>query len=381
MRIKHYLMGLACVASMVLLTTSCEDLLSLVNPDEDDDTVENEDPQGEEEGPDKPSSYVLECLEIFNEMQPGIYTFRDGEYTAMVAKGTDGSAFHIPDVNDYFCYYPTQAIKENALPNGFTAFDSDRTHYKFVYGQPSLHKDCFASWQGVDWNSEMIYKLVDEYPTRNAMFAGEGGGELVVIALAVGSNPQKIDDAGDFQETYMKLANRYQKFGNKIGPDKMMPQTTAWNPKGWRSDLYPDEMNINKHVIPYTGKGTYSWMTVNRWMPTGSSTRPPYPCYVDYVEYIEVYLENVPEEDARAYIELVKKEGLITNVVHNEDYTDEVDGKVFQNIWFEANGKDLAEGELGHTYFYPGYEINYIHSGDDFKTLLIKFTTNYTTIV
>ena len=382
MRFKRFLMAVVCVASLTVFVTGCEDLLSLIDNGEGEEEQTEEQPQGVEEDDEfKPTEYVKQLLVKFNDMTPGIFTYRDGEYTVLIAKGTDGSAFFIPDVTDYFCYYPTTAIKENALPSGFEAFDGDRTHYSFVYGQPMLHNDTYAEWQGLDWTNEMIYKLVDEYPSRDALFAAKGAGTLVVVAGVNASELNKIDDAGNFQETYMKIANRYQTFSHKIGPDKMMPQTTVWKPKGWCFDLYPDEMNTKKHVIQYTGRGDYYYMTVNRWMPTGPNTGVPYPCYVNFVEYIEVYLQNVPEEDARAYIEKVKAEGLITRTQHEEEFTEDVDGKTYQNIWYQADGENLGEAELGHTYFYPGYEVIYMRNGEDFKSLIIKFTTNYTTIV
>ena len=58
-----------------------------------------------------------------------------------------------------------------------------------------------------------------------------------------------------------------------------------------------------------------------------------------------------------------------------------MDVKTYQTIWYQADGENLGEGELGHTYFYPGYEVIYMRNGEDFKSLIIKFTTNYTTIV
>lgn len=379
MKIKHFLMALTSVACLTVFS-ACEDLLSLVDNGEEGEE-QTEDPQGGEEGEDQPSDYIKQCIEKFNDMAPGIFTYRDEDHTALVAKGTDGSAFFIPDVNDYMCFYPTQSIKENPFPNAFEAIDSDKTHYKFVYGQPMHHANNHCQWQGEEWDGEMIYKLEDRYPSRTAMFADKGGATVMLVATAP-EDKKKIDDAGNFMETYRKIAGRYQTFSHMIGPDKMMPQTTVWRPGQWLKDLYPDEMNTKKHVIPYTGKGDYYWFTVNRWMPTGPYVSDPYPsCFVDFVEYIEVYIENVSEADAKAYIEKVKSEGLITNIVHDEAFTETVDGKVYSNIWFEGNGQNIGEGELGHTYFYPGYEVVYMQNGEDFKTLTIKFTTNYTTIV
>ena len=382
MRFKRFLMAVVCVASLAVFVTGCEDLLSLIDngEGEDEEYVDQEGEYPTDKPSDDPNDLISVLWKKFEEFKTGIYTYQDNGHTVVVAKGTDNSAFVITDATDYFCYYPTQAIRTNALPSGFSGFDADRTHYKFVYGQPMLHADTYAVWQGVEWTNEMIYKLVDQYPNRRAMFEGEGAGTLAVVTTHPSSDFTKIDDAGTFEETYIKIINRYQAFSNKVGVDKLMPQTTVWWPKSWCTDLYPDEMNAKKHVIPYTGKGDIYWMKVNRWMPTGSSVPNPYPCYVDYVEYIEVYYENVSEEDARAYIAKLKKEGLITRIHHDEDFSDEVDGKAYQNIWFEADGQDLGAEELGHTYFYPGYEVSYIHSGEEFRTLLIKFTTNYTTI-
>ena len=372
-------MALMCMAGLAIMTTACQEDNPSEDPEENggENTGENSGGNSGNGQQDELTDYVAICLDIFNNIKPGIYTCMDGSTTGVVAKGTDGSGFLISDINDYTTYYPTIRITSNALPNGFSAFDGDRTAYTFVYSQPLLHEGCTATWQDLLWNEEMIYKLVDVYPNRNAMFNATG--TMLSIAI-MSSTLTKIDDAGNFQETYMKLADRYQKFSHKIGPDKMMPQTTIHKPNGWCYDLYPDEMNTKKHVIPYTGKGDYDWMIVNRWMPTGTGTGNPYPCYVDFVEYIEVYLSNVTEEDARAYIKKVKDEGLIIHVAHDVEFTEPGEDWDTFVIWFESDGEDTEEGELGHTYFWPGYEV--VFTRNELGTsLTIKFTTNYTTIV
>ena len=385
MKIKHFLMMLLCTAGVTFMTASCEDLFPLDN--EEDNTEENNggdegDNGNNQSGNEEEDKLLSLSKQMFDAIPAGIYTIQyDGEdQIGVIAKGTDGSGFGISDVNDYFCYYPTMHITENALPAHFHGFDADRTAYSFVYGQPMAHENHVAQWQGITWNSEMIYKLVDEYPTRDDMISKSG--EMLAIGLAYkDANPKKIEDAGNFQETYLKLANRYQKFSHKVGPDKMMPQMTVWNPKQWRSDLYPDEMNQKKHIIPYTGGGSFEWMTVNRWMPTGSSLpRLNYPCYVDFVEYIEACYFNVSEADARAYIKKVKEEAPVKNIRHDDDTTGpDENGNTIIMIHFQSDGSPET-GDLGYTYCFPGYEVIYFKDSS-MSSLTIKFTTNYLTIV
>lgn len=373
-------MALMCMVGLAIMTTACQE----DNPNEDleenggENTGENSGGNSGNGQQDELTDYVAICLDIFNNIKPGIYTCMDGSTTGVVAKGTDGSGFLISDINDYTTYYPTIRITSNALPNGFSAFDGDRTAYTFVYSQPLLHEGSTATWQGLIWNEEMIYKLVDVYPNRNAMFNATG--TMLSIAI-MSSTLTKIDDAGNFQETYMKLADRYQKFSHKIGPDKMMPQMTVWNPKQWRSDLYPDEMNQKKHVIPYTGGGSFEWMTVNRWMPTGPSLPLlNYPCYVDYVEYIEACYFNVSEADARAYVKKVKEEAPVKNIRHDDDTTGpDENGNTIIMFHFQSDGSPET-GDLGYTYCFPGYEVIYFNEAGQ-SSLTIKFTTNYLTIV
>ena len=375
MKIKHYLMALMCLTGMSLVTAACGDDDPIDNPMEDPDTPDDSTVDPKDDPTDDPSGGELApYLKIFNEMKPGIYTCMDGDQQGVFAKGTDGSGFYISDITDYNTFYPSMHITENALPNNFNGFDGDRTSYSFVYSQPMLHEGYTCEWAGLTWSDEMIYKLEAVYPSRSEMM-NQGEWLPIVIGYMSGT-ATKIDDAGDFQTTYMKLANRYQRFSHKIGPDKMMPQTTVLKPSGWLYDLYPNEMNTKKHIIPYTGGGDYMWMKVNRWMPTGPNVPQWYPCYVDFVEYVEAQLENVSEADARAYIQKVKDEAPVNNIVKDDKFdTANEDGTPYSIIHFEMNG-ERDEGELGHNYFYPGYEVIYMK--EEGKSLLtIKFTTNY----
>lgn len=369
MKTRNFLLSLLCIASLVFMSVACNglDLDKDTNDTEVDDGPDGGNEEGEEgeEGDD----IVPSLKAIFDAMPAGIYTCPNDDATGVIAKGTDGSGFEIADINDYFTYYPTPAKPKSALPGTIKAFDADKTAYSIVYSQAMLHEDYSATWKGVDWSDEMIYKLEARFNSRDEMFHNIG--TLTVIAIAQKSGKMtKIDDAGDFTETYLKLADKYQTFSNKVSPDKMMPQTTVYSPSGWIHDLYPEEMETNNFVIPFTGSGKYVYFKVFRWMPTGPTIPPPYSCFVDFVDSVEVLIHDVSEEDARAYFKVLKEKAHATNVYHDS----ETNENGILSIVYDADG-ELDPEEIGHTVIYPSYTATYSKSAEG-STLTLKFVSD-----
>ena len=166
---------------------------------------------------------------------------------------------------------------------------------------------------------------------------------------------QKKEDAGNFEETYIKIAKRVQVCGPIVPPSKMVQQYQEHGFGKWRDDLYPADMEAKKYVFRYTGSGTVSSFEVDHVFEWGASANDPRvvwlpaPCQTDDVAYVIVEIDNVSEADAKAFIDKVRAEGVYSRILGDSS----VDGI----MGFEADSWDTEF--TGDGLVYPEYEIMY----------------------
>lgn len=299
----------------------------------------------------------------YENFEPGIY-MRDNE---LLAKGTDGSTFHISDVT---ALASIGALMGTPIyPGAFTGWDGKNTTYSF---SAEYYNDNDGNWQTYTFEDTVFYAIKTEYSptTTNILYSTESGAAVGLINFMDVAGYEKVADASDFENTYVAIAKRVQKGGPIVKPSEMIPQYTKYLPSGWLSELYPSDMEAAKYVFPYTGKGEIQFMTVNRIFQWGLQKEGlwlPRFCQTDDVYNIEVNIINADESDVRAYIAKLRDEGFYSRVIYDLDTDEMVTFSVDSYNYDEVHPEEL-EGRPG--YIYPSIEVVYVKNGG---MLTIKF--------
>lgn len=282
---------------------------------------------------------------------PGIYMNGD----ELLAKGTDGSIFHIPDVNSL--QTPGAAGGKECIPNNFHAYDGDRSTYFFWM---DYYNDNDGNWQTYSYDDTVFYKVQTEWDDEQLDLAIDTNGDR--SAFMMFKDFARVADAGDFEETYLEIAKRVQVCEPIVSPSNMVLQYTKKKTE-WLTDLYPADMEAKGYVFRYTGSGNITSMSVDRVFEWGKSVNDPKvswlpQCQTDDVAYVTVEITDVSETDAKAFIDKVRTEGHYSRIVSDSAS----DGF----IAFEADSWDYYDEDVHGPapdglagYVYPSYKIVY----------------------
>ena len=297
----------------------------------------------------------------YEETAPGIYMKGD----SLLAKGTDGSIFVIPDVNDL-----GSPMGEKFYPNHFAGYDGKATTYEFSM---EYANDNDGNWLTQTFEDTVFYAQKSEWAanaTEQVYSLDHALNVLVYSYFYNISRFEKIADASDFDNTYLAIAKMVQKGGPIVKPSEMISKYTKYSPDHWLSELYPADMEAKKYVVPYTGKGSITYMSVDHLFENGKKEGAFWiPEYVqtDDVNSITVVMSDVPVDDVRAYIQKITDE-----VSHSRESKNLDTGEL---ISFQIDSEDYDE--MG-VVVYPQYEITYVAST---KNLVINIIVNRITLI
>ena len=284
----------------------------------------------------------------YEKAEPGIYM----NGNELLAKGTDGCIFHILDVTEY--QQPLEVAPE-AIPAHWIGWDGKSSTYSF---ELHYYNDNDGNWMTHTYQDTVLYCMEAKWADASLQdMVDIYGGRMAFMGF---HSFTKIADAGDFDQTFVEIAKRYQKVGPIVKPSDMIRHYTEHYMNRWLSDWYPADMEAAGYVFKYTGGGTIIEMGVQRifqwgvkrdhwnWIPWSET---------DNVTGIKVVLNNVPEADAVAYINKVKAEGHYTRVIPDE----------FGLIGFSADSYNYYDDDVHgpapeglEGFVYPSYEISYI---------------------
>jgi len=296
----------------------------------------------------------------YEQAEPGIYVNSEGK---LVAKGTDGSVFIVPDTSQFLS--TLAMFCEPFYPAGFQAWDGKSSIYSFSM---DYYNDNDGNAFTSHYEDTIGTVVVAEYPASGLSSIDAVKLEFTMPFMSF-DDYNKIAEAGDFVTTYKTIAKMLQKAGPIVAPADMIQQYTKFDCQ-WLSDRYPAAMEQAKYVIPYTGSGNIKYMRVDREFEGGKTPDSYvwlYPCNVDDVVEIEVAIENVTEEDATAYIQKVKDEGVYSqfsekNLAGLMNFSAGSD-----NYYDEDVNGPAPEGTNG--FVFPSYSVSYVNGN-----LLIKYT-------
>lgn len=292
----------------------------------------------------------------YESAEPGIYVNSEGE---LVAKGTDGSVFMIDDTSQFLSTLAMYC--EPFYPAGFQAWDGKSSIYSFSM---DYYNDNDGNAFTSHYEDTIGTVVVAEYPASGLYSIDAVKLEFTMPFMSF-DDYNKIAEAGDFETTYKTIAKMLQKAGPIVVPADMIQKYTKFDCQ-WLSDRYPAAMEQAKYVIPYTGSGNIKYMRVDREFEGGKTSDGYvwlYPCDVDDVVEIEVVIENVSKEDAAAYIQKVKTEGVYSQFNENNDiFTANSD-----NYYDEDVHGPAPEGTKG--FVFPTYSVLYVNG-----SLIIKYT-------
>lgn len=292
----------------------------------------------------------------YESAEPGIYVNSEGE---LVAKGTDGSVFMIDDTSQFLSTLAMYC--EPFYPAGFQAWDGKSSIYSFSM---DYYNDNDGNAFTSHYEDTIGTVVVAEYPASGLYSIDAVKLEFTMPFMSF-DDYNKIAEAGDFETTYKTIAKMLQKAGPIVVPADMIQKYTKFDCQ-WLSDRYPAAMEQAKYVIPYTGSGNIKYMRVDREFEGGKTPDGYvwlYPCDVDDVVEIEVVIENVSKEDAAAYIQKVKTEGVYSQFNENNDiFTANSD-----NYYDEDVHGPAPEGTKG--FVFPTYSVLYVNGN-----LFIKYT-------
>ena len=293
----------------------------------------------------------------YESAEPGIYVNSERE---LVAKGTDGSVFIVPDTAD-FSDVVAPGVKP-FYPTGFKAWDGQMSIYEFTM---DCYNDNDGNWLTASYQDTVGTVRVGEYASSGILTSIDLVKTEFTLPFASFDDYTKIAEAGDFVTTYKAIATMLQKAGPIVAPADMVQKYTKYACQ-WLSDRYPAAMEQAKYVIPYTGSGNIQYMRVDREFEGGKTPDGYvwlYPCDVDDVVEIEVLIENVSKEDADAYIQKVKTEGVYSQFNESNDiFTANSD-----NYYDEGVHGPAPEGTKG--FVFPTYSVLYVNGN-----LFIKYT-------
>lgn len=284
-------------------------------------------------------------------LEEGIYI--NYEYHILYAKGTDGSIFEIPDIEKYM---EVGDEIRYILPEQFKAWDGKQSEYSF---------DSYISPQPFSAEYDTVSVVTQEkYCQPSEAEELKGRWQYKMLRLEE-YGYQKVAEGADFENMYVAIAEMVQKGGRIVKPSEMVQQYYEQHGDHWLRERYPADMETQKYVFEYTGRGTLSSMGVARLFNWGQGLDDPtvlwlYPCKTDDVNTVGALFEDVPEEDAKAFIAKVKAEGKYSNAsdVNNSEFR------------FSASSYDTERPYGVNTIVYPHYEIIYFK---EYRQLQIGF--------
>ena len=284
----------------------------------------------------------------YEEAEPGIYMNGND----LLAKGTDGSIFHIDDVTSL--QMPGAMGGKECIPNNWSAYDGKMSTYFFWM---DYYNDIDDNLFTYTYKDTVFYKNQEEWSNKEDALLNGG-----ITYFMFFKDYVKVAEAGDFEQTYINIAKRVQVRGPIVPPSKMVLQYKKYNCQ-WLSDLYPADMEDKGYVFRYTSSGNIYTMEVDRVFDWGKSVNNPKvawlpACNIDDVAYVIVDIRGAKAEDVKSYIAKIKAEGHYTRILY--DGAGEEEG----SIVFSADSWDYeAEGFDG--YVYPTYEVSlfgdYLH--------------------
>ena len=293
----------------------------------------------------------------YEKAEPGIYM----NGNELLAKGTDGSIFNIADVTEY--QQPLEDAPE-AIPAHWIGWDGKHSTYSF---ELHYYNDNDGNWMTHTYQDTVLYCMENKWDDAHLqdMVDAEGGR----IAFMSFHSFKKIAEAGDFDQTFVEIAKRYQKCGPIVKPSNMIRHYTEHYYNRWLSDLYPAAMEDAGYVFKYTGSGTINKMSVKRIFQWGAQQEHwvwhPW-CEIDDVAYVTVEIANVSEADAAAFVEKVKNGGHYTRVIPNEYGLISFSADSYNYYDPDVHGP-APDGLKG--WVYPSYEVYYFEG-----MLHIEFT-------
>ena len=297
---------------------------------------------------------------IYEKAAPGIYM----NGNELLAKGTDGSIHHIPDVTSL--QTPQAMGGKPSIPNNWHAYDGKSSTYFFWM---DYYNDNDGNWLTYTYEDTIFYSVQDKWDNSQLDNMIDFKGDRTTFMSF--SHFTKVDDAGTFEETYAKIAKRVQACGPIVKPSNMVQQYTEHGFGKWRDDLYPADMEAKKYVFRYTGSGTVSSFEVDRVFEWGASANDPRvvwlpaSCQVDDIAYVIAEYKDVSEADAKAFIDKIRTDGFYSRIL--------TDTNAEGVMTFEADSWDYWEKQgiefTGNGYVYPTYKILYFG-----ETLSIEYT-------
>ena len=354
---KKYFYVFMALSMTSFIFVSCEKDKTVEDPTE---TTKPTDPTD----PTDPS--LTDYKETYKNAEPGIYM----NGNRLLAKGTDGSIHSIEDVTSL--QTPQAAGGKPCIPNNWHAYDGKSSTFFFWM---DYYNDNDGNWQTFTYEDTVFYSVETKWNDAQLEMALDGYAGRTDFMFF--KDYKKVEDAGNFEETYIKIAKRVQALGPIVPPSKMVQQYTENGFGKWRDDLYPADMEAKKYVFKYTGSGTITSFEVSHVFGWGASAKDPKvlwlpaSCDVDNIAYVNAVINDVSEEDAKAFIDNVRKNGFYTRVSSDA----EADGIIVfgADSWNYDESHDLS-GYNG--YVYPSYEISYIDG-----ILRINFTVPKTGFV
>ncbi len=415
--------------SKLLLTLMCLAMLALVpactpNPPEEGTNTgnntetpgeNNQDNQGNQNNTDDDDKDLSNWQKVLKHVEPGIYQgLPDQIYFGMkmdyeneiLAVCADGSAFVIEDLTEGDVIAPITAFDGNLTFHQITAEDDKKLGLLYndvvnVYSKDQL--ESFGNTAG--WVDAQL-----------KLFAGFFGfDDYFYKGTMIEKYFKKIDEATDFNSTYEKIFNLARKQGGFVAIDDLFhPVYTIYN-DGWHSELYPEDMNTKRWVVPYDGTGKIERFCVKRqrgWEGGGKRFIFYGPCNWENVTYVEcdVVCEYA---GAKYWFDKITAMSDRYNKVYEPntlcvdgEYDLLGDGSYMVNITtagyqyysepesdgnghrygYDANGARVQftsdEEDFGSGYVYPEYKMDWTKSAATFITpMKIVFGVNYVTWV
>lgn len=349
MRKLRYFSVLAAIAAFSFTFSACGD-----DPIDSSDDLENTDPndpnnpggsgnEGGSDDPWDPENIYSSPADFIKNLEPGMYEWaytENGETDVTVfAKSKDGWYMEIQYANSNS---PVVRI-----------FDPETTFWKFTNGDQTVEKYEYKAREDM-MGIKLTYGHMHEIGPECAgsyVNAKKYAGILDTSNLVL----KKVAESfSGYKDAYNAMKGKYLDAATPFFED-MQPNVYQSFDKGWRSDLYPNDMDVQKYVFPWTAKGDIH-MKVTRDNEWPENVSVIYPCIINHVCRIEANIYNFDMNDARALIAKIKAEGHYVRILSDIDYNIEgLDLVSFQaDHWYEDE-----DPYLGINYFTPGYEVGY----------------------
>lgn len=362
--------------------------------------------------------------DMISAMSPGIYVFRTSDdfgECLLLAKGTDGSAFYLDNINNlggnfvgnwlYYHFYATDNDRSAYTLLAERFENEDRAYYykqdEFLDRADMFKgiKDLTAATTIDDTENfamkvaEMVYKyplalcryaphydsFLDEWePSFDTLVCGipvtcyhrDGYYYYVdkdwmclykvnkhMLNSVTGETEFELvryEEAGNFEETYHKI---YEMYG-VTQPAPTLGSCLKWYRKQaneWLTDEYP--RSLDHWFDRYTGQGTIHDMEIIR--------RAAWETNFDFVSEIIVKITDASYEDVVAFKELEKTH---CDAISYDDFDPSTGTVHFAGSFENVDTSGLGPGD---SYYHPGYEIILNEEG----VLSITFDVIKTTII